>query len=221
MHPLLKNAQLIAFDLDGTLIDSVPDMATAVDAAMTQLGLPAPGVVKVRHWVGNGAQVLMQRALADAVGEAASEAWLDQAYAAFLVHYARASCQQTCLYPGVKGALDGLRDAGLTLVLITNKPTAFIAPLLAHVNLQQHFSLCLGGDSLAQRKPDPMPLLYAAEFFSIAPSRCVMIGDSRHDIVAGKAAGFRTLAVPYGYNHGESVELSHPDGVLESLAQLV
>lgn len=221
MHPLLDDVQLIAFDLDGTLIDSVPDMAVAVDATLHQLGLPAPGVTRVRHWVGNGARVLMQRALEDTAGEAFSEARLEEALAAFLDHYARAPCQRTQLYAGVREALDGLHAEGLTLVLITNKPEAFIAPLLEHFGLQHHFALCLGGDSLARRKPDPMPLLHAAEHFGAEPSRCVMVGDSRHDVMAGKAAGFRTLAVPYGYNHGESVELSHPDHMLESLAQLV
>lgn len=221
MHPLLDDVQLVAFDLDGTLMDSLPDMAVAVDAAMRQLGMAAPGMARVRHWVGNGARILMERALVDAAGQAVSVAQLDEAHAAFLDHYARAPCELTRLYPGAREALDGLRAAGLTLVLITNKPEAFIAPLLEHFGLQHHFALCLGGDSLTERKPDPMPLLHAAEHFAVAPSRCVMVGDSRHDVMAGKAAGFRTLAVPYGYNHGEPVGLSHPDGTLESLAQLV
>lgn len=221
MHPLLDDVQLVAFDLDGTLMDSLPDMAVAVDATLRQLGLPAAGKPKVARWVGNGARVLVQRALVDAAGETVCMARLDEAHATFLEHYARAPCELTRLYPGVREVLDSLHAAGLTLVLITNKPEAFIAPLLEHFGLQHHFALCLGGDSLAERKPDPMPLLHAAEYFAVAPSRCVMIGDSRHDIMAGKAAGFRTLAVPYGYNHGEPVELSHPDGTLESLAQLV
>lgn len=221
MHPLLDDVQLIAFDLDGTLVDSVPDMAVAVDAAMQQLGLPAPGVSRVRHWVGNGARVLMQRALVEAVGQTGSLARLDEAHVAFLDHYGRAPCAQTRLYPGARDALDGLRAAGLTLVLITNKPEAFIAPLLEHFDLQHHFALSLGGDSLAKCKPDPMPLLHAAETFGFAPAHCMMIGDSRHDVMAGKAAGFRTLAVPYGYNHGEPVRLSGPDGTLESLLELV
>lgn len=221
MHPLLDDVQLIAFDLDGTLVDSVPDMAAAVDAAMRQQGLPEPGAGRVRHWVGNGARVLMQRALVEAVGQASSLERLDEAHGAFLDHYARAPYEQTRLYPGAREALQGLHAAGLTLVLITNKPRAFIAPLLEHFGLHAYFSLCLGGDSLARCKPDSMPLLHAAEAFAIAPSRCLMIGDSRHDVMAGKAAGFRTLAVPYGYNHGEPVRLSGPDGTLESLLELV
>lgn len=221
MHPLLDDVQLVAFDLDGTLVDSVPDMAAAVNAAMRQMGLPEPGAARVRHWVGNGARVLMQRALVEAIGQSGSQARLDEAHAAFLDHYAREPFSRTRLYAGAHEALDGLRAAGLTLVLITNKPEAFIAPLLEHFGIDEHFALCLGGDSLAKRKPDPMPLLHAAETFGVSPSRCLMIGDSRHDVVAGKAAGFRTLAVPYGYNHGEPVRLSDPDGTLESLAQLV
>jgi phosphoglycolate phosphatase len=114
-----------------------------------------------------------------------------------------------------------LSARGLPLALVTNKPSAFIAPLLEAFDLARHFALCLGGDSLAAKKPDPAPLLHVAAHFDVAPSACLMVGDSRHDIEAGRAAGFRTLAVPYGYNHGEPVALSRPDGTVESLAELV
>ncbi len=104
---------------------------------------------------------------------------------------------------------------------MTNKPHAFIAPLLEGLGLAEHFALCLGGDSLPEKKPHPAPLLHVAAHFGVAPQACLMVGDSRHDIAAGRAAGFRTLAVPYGYNHGEPVRESRPDGVVESLAELV
>ncbi|WP_163559431.1 phosphoglycolate phosphatase [Halomonas sp. NO4] len=221
MHPILTGIRLITFDLDGTLVDSVPDLAVAVDAALSDLGLAPAGEAKVRDWVGNGSRVLMARALAEAQGQPPTEDALDRGHEAFLGHYGRDPGSRTCLYPGVREALDGLRCAGYPVALVTNKPAAFIAPILAGFGLEGHFALCLGGDSLPQKKPDPAPLLHVAAHFGVAPAGCLMVGDSRHDIAAGRAAGFRTLAVPYGYNHGEPVRDSGPDGVVESLAELV
>ncbi|WFM72385.1 phosphoglycolate phosphatase [Halomonas sp. CKK8] len=221
MHPILNDIRLVAFDLDGTLVDSVPDLAAAVDAALADLGMPPAGEPRVRDWVGNGSQRLMARALRDALGRDPDAALLDRAHQGFLDHYGRDPSAHTRLYPGVQEALDALRDRGLPLALVTNKPSAFIAPILAAFDLQAHFGLCLGGDSLARKKPDPAPLQHVAAHFDVPPAACLMVGDSRHDIEAGRAAGFRTLAVPYGYNHGEPVRDSAPDGVVESLAELV
>ncbi|MGQ7249771.1 phosphoglycolate phosphatase [Halomonas sp. V046] len=221
MRQMLDGVRLVAFDLDGTLVDSVPDLAVAVDAALVEVALEPAGEDKVRHWVGNGAWVLVERALTDALGEAPSEVLTRRTHDAFIAHYRRAPSARTRLYPGAKQALAGLHERGLTLCLVTNKPQAFIAPILRALGIDGYFAACLGGDTLARRKPDPLPLLHLCDRFDIAPRHCLMIGDSRHDVAAGKAAGFRTLAVPYGYNHGEPVADSDPDGVVESLDQLV
>ncbi len=233
MHPILSDIRLVTFDLDGTLVDSVPDLALAVDATLSELGLPAAGEARVRDWVGNGSLVLMERALqyatqASEAPEASSRdrisvdsTLLERAHAAFLEHYGRDPGAHTRLYPGAREALDALHDRGIPLALVTNKPHAFIAPLLEGLGLAEHFALCLGGDSLPEKKPDPAPLLHVAAHFRVPPAACLMVGDSRHDIAAGRAAGFRTLAVPYGYNHGEPVSASGPDAVVDSLSQLV
>lgn len=221
MHPILNDIRLVAFDLDGTLVDSVPDLAAAVDAALAEIDLAPRGESRVRGWVGNGSLRLMERALRDALHRNPDASLLARAHQGFLDHYGRDPSAHTRLYPGVREALDALRDRGMPLALVTNKPSAFIAPILEAFGLRTHFGLCLGGDSLAQKKPDPAPLRHVAAHFDVAPSACLMVGDSRHDIEAGRAAGFRTLAVPYGYNHGEPVRNSAPDGVVESLAELV
>lgn len=221
LHPILQDKRLIAFDLDGTLIDSVPDLAAAVARTLSELDLRVPNEAKVRDWVGNGAPVLVERALTWALQTAPELALQTRAFNAFMVHYGAAPNTLTTLYPGVKEALQALHKEGLTLVLITNKPERFIEPLLEHFNLLTFFTLWVGGDSLAKKKPDPLPLLHAANMCQIPPAECVMVGDSRHDMAAGKAAGFATLALPYGYNHGEPIEQSQPDLVITSLTELL
>lgn len=221
LHTVLKGKRLIAFDLDGTLIDSVPDLAAAVARTLNELGLPVPREAEVRDWVGNGAPVLVERALTWALKAAPESALLEHGYDVFMAHYGAAPNTLTTLYPGVKQALQALHQQGLTLVLITNKPECFIEPLLNHFELLDYFTLWIGGDSLAEKKPHPLPLLHAAQRCQIPPVECVMVGDSRHDMAAGKAAGFTTLALPYGYNHGEPIENSHPDLVLSSLTELL
>lgn len=221
MHPILKDIRLISFDLDGTLIDSVPDLAAAVDRVLSERELPQAGIDKVRHWVGNGSLKLVERALTDALGMAPDASLLTQGHERFLYHYSQDVGSRTQLYPGVIEALAGLQAQGMILTLVTNKPKAFVPSLLESFGLADYFSLFLGGDSLPQKKPDPAPLLHVAEHFGIPPAACLMVGDSRHDMMAGKAAGFRTLAVPYGYNHGDPVSQSQPDALVESLAELV
>ena len=224
MHPALDHIALVVFDLDGTLIDSAPDLATAVDAVLGERGLPPAGVDKVRDWVGNGTHKLVERALTDATrasGEPASEADVDAAHARFLIHYGAAPCERTLLYEGAGELLETLTAAGVACALVTNKPAAFLPPILERFGLGDRFAVTVGGDTLARKKPHPDPLLHAAERTGISPDRALMIGDSRHDVAAGKAAGFRTLAVTYGYNHGEPVRDSAPDHVVDPLAELL
>lgn len=221
MHSILAGKRLVAFDLDGTLVDSVPDLAVAVQKMLGELNFPAPDDVQVRDWVGNGAPILVERALTWALGRSPEEALQARAFDAFMAYYGAAPNALTTLYPGVKTALEALHGAGFTLVLITNKPERFIVPILNHFGIREWFTLWVGGDTLAEKKPSPLPLLHAAHACQFSPSECLMVGDSRHDIAAGKAAGFATLALPYGYNHGDPIELSQPDYVMASLLALV
>ncbi|WP_342594680.1 phosphoglycolate phosphatase [Salinicola lusitanus] len=221
MHPSLQDIRLVAFDLDGTLIDSVPDLAAAVDTMLSEQRLVPVGEAKVRDWVGNGSYKLVERALASVLGEEPDADRVAASHDGFLRAYHTAPCKRTRVYPGVREALGSLETKGIIVTLVTNKPAAFIDPILDALELRRYFRLTLGGDSLAEKKPHPAPLLHLAAQFGVAPAQCLMVGDSRHDVEAGRRAGFRTLAVPYGYNHGEPVASSHPDGVVESLGELV
>ncbi|MCD8523677.1 MAG: phosphoglycolate phosphatase [Saccharospirillaceae bacterium] len=213
--------QLLLLDLDGTLIDSVPDLAAAVDTMLLGLGRDAAGAERVSHWVGNGADLLIRRALCSGDEQAAvalaaevvkpARALFDQAYLSVL-HDA------TGAYPGVSEWLQRVTTAK---VLITNKPRLFTLPLLQSLGWEEYFVQVLCGDDLAEKKPSPMPLLHACQTQNITPQQALMIGDSRNDIQAAKAAGIASVAVTYGYNHGEDIHSARPDWVVDNLLQLL
>ncbi|GGO86371.1 phosphoglycolate phosphatase 1 [Marinobacterium nitratireducens] len=221
-----RDPQLVLFDLDGTLVDSVPDLAQAVDRMLAALGRPQAGVDRVRNWVGNGAAVLVQRALTGALETGngrppASDEVFDKAYGLFLEFYAEATADQSRLYPGVRECLDGLAARGIVLGVATNKPMRFTTPMLEGFGLSHHFSVVLGGDSLPTRKPDPAMLLSAIEQCGASPCTTLMVGDSSNDVKAARAAGCPVAAVPYGYNHGVAIEDSCPDLLVQRLDQLL
>lgn len=207
-------------DLDGTLMDTAPDIADCVDEVMGALGLPPRGEEKTRLWIGNGAQRLVKRALLDDMDGEPDAALYDRAYALFTRSYARRLCVRSRLYPGVREGLAGLKALGVKLGCVTNKPAEFTEPLLEQVGLARDFDLVLSGDSLPRKKPDPMPLQHAAARFGVAPGESLMVGDSENDVRAARAAGFQVVCVDYGYNHGRDIRESRPDGVIHSLAEL-
>jgi len=216
---------LAMFDLDGTLVDSVPDLAAAVDWMLRQLGREAAGEVRVRHWVGNGAAMLVRRALAgcfdgDTVA-ALTDADIAEPLALFLAAYGDHSLQRSCLYPGVNSCLQGLQRRGVKMAVVTNKPEQFVAPILQSLGIADYFELILGGDSLPQKKPHPLPLWHCLEHFGVEAERALMVGDSSNDILAAQAARVAVAAVTYGYNQGKSVTDYSPDWVVDSLEELV
>jgi phosphoglycolate phosphatase len=223
MQPLFDGGlpRLVMFDLDGTLLDSVPDLAAAVDAMLAQLGRAPAGAAQVRHWVGNGAAVLVRRALAGALEhDDVDDALAAQALQLFLAAYA-GEHRLSRVYPGVRETLDGLRAQGVALALITNKPERFVAPLLAEKGLDGYFRWIVGGDSLARQKPAPDGLLHVLAKAGVAPTQALFIGDSRNDVLAARAAGVPCVAVSYGYNHGRPVAAEAPDLLLDDLRQLL
>ena len=213
--------RLVMFDLDGTLVDSVPDLAAAVDQALLALGRAPAGVERVRDWVGNGARVLLRRALAGGLEHArVAEAEAEQALQLFMTAYAE-SHALTRVYPGVTQTLDWLRAQEIPLAIVTNKPERFVAPLLDEKGLGSYFRWIVGGDTLAQQKPDPAALLHVLRLARVEAQQALFVGDSRNDVLAARAAGVPCVALSYGYNHGRPIAEEGPLRVLDDLRQLL
>jgi phosphoglycolate phosphatase len=217
---LLQRPRLILIDLDGTLVDSVPDLAYCVDETMRRLGRPAPGEQRVRDWVGNGVERLVRRALVGCLEGEPPEADFARAYPIFLDLYEANTARRSVLYPGIREGLDELQIQGYRLACVTNKAGRFAEPLLRELGIGAHFGLLVAGDSLPQKKPDPAPLLHAAAHFGVSPRAALMVGDSVSDVRAARAAGFAIVCMSYGYNHGQDIRAAHPDAVIDSLLEL-
>jgi phosphoglycolate phosphatase len=212
--------RLVMFDLDGTLLDSVPDLAAAVDSMLLQLNLPAAGIDKVRTWVGNGARTLVERALLSQRPQPATPGDYEAALALFMQAYAD-NHRFTQVYPGVFECLDWLATRQIPLAVITNKPQRFVGPLLEEKGLAGYFRWVIAGDTLTHQKPDPEALLHVMREAGVTPEHCLFVGDSRNDVLAARAAGVRCVAVSYGYNHGRPVAEEDPDLLLDDLRQML
>jgi phosphoglycolate phosphatase len=211
---------MILIDVDGTLVDSVPDLAYCVDEMMQRLGRPPHGEAAVRNWVGNGVERLVRRALIGQLDGEPDEADFARAYPIFLDLYAENTSKRSVLYPGVREGLEWLQAAGYPLGCVTNKAAQFTEPLLKDLGVYERFRIVISGDSLPKKKPDPLPLLHAAEYFAVAPADSLMIGDSVSDVSAARAAGFGIVCMSYGYNHGQDIRLASPDAVIDSMVEL-
>ncbi|GAM63749.1 phosphoglycolate phosphatase [Vibrio ishigakensis] len=214
--------KFIAFDLDGTLVDSVPDLTVAVDKAMRSMGRDGVSEEKVREWVGNGADNLVARALSQSyhIDPSISDELKLQARAEFDHFYAECDHDQSHLYPTVKNTLEQLFAEGYQLAIVTNKPGQFVPDILEQHQIAHLFVEVVGGDALPKRKPDPMPLEYLMDKYGMARNQMILVGDSKNDVLAAKNAGIGSVALPYGYNHGEPIEDSNPDFLIQQLSGL-
>ena len=212
---------MILIDVDGTLVDSVPDLAFCVDEMMKVLGQPAHGVDKVRNWVGNGVERLVKRALLGQLDGEPDESAFQEALPIFLELYSHNVSDRSELFPGVREALDYFKQQNYKLGCVTNKASQFTIPLLNDLGVHDDFEFVVCGDTLLQKKPDPAPLLHAANHFNVAPDNALMIGDSISDVKAARAAGFQIVCMSYGYNHGEDIRNYDPDLVVDSMAELI
>jgi phosphoglycolate phosphatase len=210
-------ARAVVIDLDGTLLDTVADLAAAVNRMLDELGRARLPEATVASYVGKGAEVLVHRALGGGLDARVDATTHARCHRAFLRHYAVENGRHARPYDGVREGLDAMRAMGLRLACVTNKPQAFADPLLERCGMRDDFELVLGGDALPARKPDPLPMLHAASRLDAAPHEVVAIGDSVNDALAARAAGMAVLAVPYGYNEGRDVRTLDVDGIVASL----
>ncbi len=217
---VVKNIRAIAFDLDGTLTDSAGGLADALDQALTVKGLPTAGKERVAVWVGNGADIMVERALKWATVEFTPELH-HEIRELFDKFYKTTVTTGSTLFPHVKETLAELAKHNLPMAIVTNKPTPFIAPLLESLGISEYFSLVLGGDDVKQKKPHPAPLYLTMGMFGLHKEELLFVGDSRNDILAAQAAGCPCVGLTYGYNYGESIALSRPNYVLDNFSDLI
>ena len=216
----IRKPRMILIDVDGTLVDSVPDLAWCVDELMRRLGRETHGEAKVRDWVGNGVERLCRRALIGRMDGEPPQQDFDKAYPIFLELYAENTSKRSVLYPGVREGLDHFKSQGYLLGCVTNKAAQFTLPLLRDLGIYDDFGIVVSGDTLPVKKPDPLPLLHAAAHFGVSAEQSLMIGDSQSDVKAARAAGFQIVCMSYGYNHGEDIRTYNPDLVVDSMAEL-
>jgi phosphoglycolate phosphatase len=222
IHLKLENKKLVIFDLDGTLINSALDLALAVNYMLAQLKRETFSQDIIHNWVGNGALTLVSRALSGSrtVDKNLEKHYVEQALKIFLDYYAQNLCKATVPYPNVLSTLHTLKDKGYTLSIVTNKPFEFVAPILKGLNMGNFFALVLGGDSLNEKKPHPLPLLHVCKTLNISVENTVMIGDSKNDIQAANACTMDSVGVTYGYNYGEDIGVHMPSIIIDNFSEL-
>lgn len=215
-----KKTEMVLFDLDGTLVDSAPDLAYSVDATLVELGLPACGEAKIRHWIGNEIERTLKRAMLDNMAGEPDADLFNKALPIFMEIYSNNAARKSRFYDGVLEGMDYLKKNDYKIGCITNKREKFTHILLKTLGVFDDFGIVISGDSLPKKKPDPLPLLHAVEHFNVRPEHALMVGDSLNDVNAARAAGFKILCVSYGYNHGRDIRAAKPDTVVDSLAEL-
>lgn len=212
---------MVLVDLDGTLIHTAPDLAASANRMLEALGMATHDQARVETWIGNGVSRLVKRALTGDMDAEPKAELYDRAYPLFLQFYGEQVADRSRPYPGVIEGLEALKTAGFGLACITNKAEEFTVPLLKALQLDGYFSLVLSGDSLAKKKPDPLPLLHACEHFGVTPEHAVLVGDSVNDTQAARNAGMPVILVSYGYNRGQDVRELNPEAVVDSLVDVL
>jgi len=206
-------------DLDGTLADTIPDLAQAANRMLHELGRPALELELIRTFVGKGIPKLVERALAGALEARVDGGLLQRALPIYERCYAEENGRHSVVFPGVREGLGQLRAMQLPLACVTNKAERFTRDLLEQLGLARCFEQVIAGDTLPQKKPDPQPLLHACRGFGISPADMLMIGDSANDVEAARAAGCPVFCVDYGYNEGRDVRELDVDAIVASLIE--
>ena len=213
----LAGVKAAIIDLDGTMLDTLPDFQVAINGMRAGFGLAPITQEQIGLMVGKGSEHLIRSVLSLDWDAATIEARIDDAMDAYQRHYLSINGQHSSLFPDVIAGLDAMKAQGLRLACVTNKPISFTTPLLAQKGLDRFFEVVYGGDSLPRKKPDPLPLTTVCQDFGLQPAQVVAIGDSSNDAQAARSAGCPVLTVPYGYNHGEAVHKIDSDGIVDTL----
>ena len=219
---LSQPIRAVLFDLDGTLIDTLPDLHAAACAMLNDLGRPPLPLESIRAYVGRGIPNLIKRVLANSLHVAEDpNPPPPEAVASYRRHYAHENGRNAKVYPGVLEGLASLRAQGVPLGVVTNKADIFIQPLLEQTRLSSYFDVLVGGDRLPKVKPDPMPLVWACGRLGVSPTETLFIGDSINDALAARAAGCPVFLLPYGYNEDRDVHELDCDAIVESVRDAV
>jgi phosphoglycolate phosphatase len=217
----LQHIKAIAFDLDGTLVDSLPDLVAAANAMREHLGMEALHDQRIREHVGDGLASLVHRAITDERDTLAEHAQWEEGFSFFVQYYRQHLTTHTTIYPGVVTGLSLFKALNLPLVIATNKPERLTVPLLQELSLADDFSLILGGDTLPEKKPSGLPLTHASQVLGIAPENLLMVGDSANDVSAARAAGCPVAVVRYGYADAETLGADHVVSDLTALYDMI
>ncbi|MEI6721215.1 MAG: phosphoglycolate phosphatase [Betaproteobacteria bacterium] len=207
----------VLLDLDGTLLDTAPEIAAAAADMLSELGLDPVDPLRVREFIGKGIPHLVRRTLEASLGRAPDERRVGSAMEGFFFHYAKRNGRMAKAYPGVLEGMTELRAKGFAIACVTNNTAQFTIPLLEATGLAGFFPVVVSGDTMPKKKPAPDPLLEACRRLGIPALEALMIGDSRNDALAARAAGCPVLLVPYGYTEGEDVQGIDCDGIVPSL----
>lgn len=207
----------VILDMDGTMLDTAGDFQAAVNLMRAEFNFAPLTLATILGFVGKGSEHLIECVLGVDLDRAGVAQHFAAALAAYQRHYASINGQHISIYPGVVAGLAAFRAHGLRLACVTNKPVRFARELLLQTKLDAYFDIVYGGDSLPTKKPQPGPLLKVCADFGLQPAQVLAIGDSSNDALAARSAGCRVLNVPYGYNHGQSVQELDSDGIVSTL----
>ena len=210
-------ARAVLIDLDGTLVDSLPDIARATNAMRAELELSELPSLRIASYVGKGVDVLVHRALTETMDDQAPPEVFERGKQSFNRHYGRVNGNESRVYPGVQQALENLRGKGIPLACVTNKPRAFTLQLLERTDLKAAFAAIVAGDDTDQKKPHGAPMLLACRLLGIAVSEAAVIGDSENDVLSARAAGCRAIVVETGYNEGKPLSDLNADAIVPTL----
>ncbi|QXP78006.1 MULTISPECIES: phosphoglycolate phosphatase [Winogradskyella] len=216
-----KEKELIIFDFDGTLINSIPDLTLAINKMLAYYNYSPLTIEQVTPFIGNGAKPLVRRSLEHSIKKKElSETLLEEAFDIYLSAYKEVTCIDTFMYPGVLETLNYLDEKGYKMAICTNKPFDFIQPILDKLEIRKFFKNWIGEDSLSEKKPSALPLIHLIKENNTSIEKTIMVGDSKNDILAAQNADMQSIGVSYGYNYNENIADYNPTIVVDSFADL-